>query len=208
MKPSLKAGSLFPQDARASFCGKVRVSVLMHRQSLIAERSDMTPPQPEYRMIPLTRGQSTLVNAENFPWLIQIKWRAIWSITMLRYYAYANISFEGRSRSLYMARLILGLKWGDKRVGDHINGDTLNNTKENLRIATSSENSRNTRRPLNNTSGFKGVTFNRRAGRWQAQLGLPNDKNLYLGLHDSPEIAHAVYCAAALKHFGEFARLA
>jgi hypothetical protein len=86
---------------------------------------------------------------------------------------------------------------------DHQNGDGTDNRWANLRLATSSLNAANSRRRSDNTSGFKGVSRCRGA-RWRASIQL-NGKFKHLGHFDTPEEAHAVYCAAAANYFGEFA---
>lgn len=88
---------------------------------------------------------------------------------------------------------------------DHINMDRSDDRWENLREATHSQNLANTRRWSHNSSGYKGVHFYRETGKWRARIS-HNGKQTCLGLHDTPEAAHAAYCAAASNLFGEFAR--
>ena len=104
-------------------------------------------------------------------------------------------------------RLIMGLSASDKREVDHINGNTLDNRKSNLRICLHSENVRNRRRNNVHTNGYKGTTFHKSKYKWQAQIGYQG-KRIHLGYFDTQEEAYAAYCAAAVKYFGEFARIA
>lgn len=90
---------------------------------------------------------------------------------------------------------------------DHVNGDGLDNRWANLREATIAENAKNRRLNRNNTSGFKGVSFAKRANKYTAQV-TANRKRVCLGFFDTPEDAYAAYCEAAKKHYGEYARLA
>lgn len=87
---------------------------------------------------------------------------------------------------------------------DHRNRVPDDNRLENLRIATPSQNGCNSRPYSSNTSGFRG-TFRDGGGRWRAQIRV-GGKVIYLGLFDTPQEAHAAYCAAATRFHGEFAR--
>lgn len=155
----------------------------------------------------LTRGLLALVDDADLPIIAAFKW---WANRDHRtHYARASIylgRFNGkcRFRRLVMHRLILDAPAGTQV--DHINGDGLDNRRANLRLAGAHENAWNQRAPLNNSSGFKGVTFARREGRFQASLEL-DGKAIWCGYHATAEAAARAYDAAALKHFGEFARL-
>jgi hypothetical protein len=87
---------------------------------------------------------------------------------------------------------------------DHKNRDSLDDRIENLRLATSSQNGANRVKQSNNTSGFKGVSWDWYNRRWRAQISVEK-KRINLGNYDTPEEAHAAYCRAAKKYFGEFA---
>lgn len=90
---------------------------------------------------------------------------------------------------------------------DHINLVRTDNRIANLRIATPSQNNANQPLTSRNSSGFKGVTWNKRSGKWQAAIKV-SGKSFYLGLFDSPEDAHDAYLKAAKEHYREFARAA
>jgi len=108
-------------------------------------------------------------------------------------------------RTLLIHRVILGLS--DSRIYvDHRDGDGLNNRRSNLRVCTSRLNIGNSRRRVDNVTGFKGVGFNPRTRRYHAHIRV-DDKNHYLGgRFATAEEAHAAYCEAAQRVFGEFAR--
>jgi len=91
-----------------------------------------------------------------------------------------------------------------KTIVDHINGDSLDNRRANLRICTHAENLRNRKKHRNSTSRFKGVTRHR--NKWQACISF-NKRLFYLGLFESEREAAAIYDAYARKLHGEFARL-
>lgn len=103
-----------------------------------------------------------------------------------------------------VSRLILNLS--DKLFVDHINGDHLDNRKCNLRISTVKENSRNARIRNDNTSGFKGVSFFRRRGKYRAYINI-DQKQKHLGYFNNPEEAARAYDKAARFFFGEYACL-
>jgi hypothetical protein len=88
---------------------------------------------------------------------------------------------------------------------DHADGDKLNNAFANLREATNAQNHANMPMPSHNASGFKGVYFDKRAKKYQANIKVNGIKK-YLGSFDAPEAAHEAYCEAACEAHGEFAR--
>ena len=89
---------------------------------------------------------------------------------------------------------------------DHKDGNGLNNAIENLREATCQQNTFNTRSKTKQTHGFKGILYCAATKRWRARIHV-SGKNIYLGRHDTPEIAARAYDEAAKTHFGVFARL-
>lgn len=106
---------------------------------------------------------------------------------------------------LYMHRLIMSAPNGV--LVDHRNGNGLDNRRENLRLATSSQNSANRRkRQQALSSRFKGVRFSRKAKKWEASIGVDR-RRIYLGCFVNEEDAARAYNARAQIEFGEFARL-
>lgn len=92
---------------------------------------------------------------------------------------------------------------------DHIDGNPSNNAISNLRLATSRQQKRNKRVQSNNRSGLKGAYYHacHKGKKWRSQIGLGN-RMVFLGYFHTAEEAHAAYGAAAIEHFGEFARVA
>jgi hypothetical protein len=78
---------------------------------------------------------------------------------------------------------------------DHINMDKKDSRFVNLRAVTRGENEQNRYKPLNNTSGFKSVSYHKRTKKWQASIGL-NGVLKYLGIFSTPEDASSAYLAA------------
>lgn len=98
-------------------------------------------------------------------------------------------------------------RWPNRRI-DHKDRNPLNNAISNLREATRSQNGANSRRPITNNSGFKGVSRSGRPSRpWAAHIKV-DQKTKFLGRYVTPEEAHEAYKTAATRVFGEFARFA
>lgn len=102
---------------------------------------------------------------------------------------------------VYLHRLVLP----DAAEIDHRNGNGLDNRRENLRQATHSQNEGNQRPQVGRSSRFKGVSWHKAAGKWEAYIQHKNQKRL-LGLFASEEDAALAYNSAAIETWGEFAR--
>jgi hypothetical protein len=164
-------------------------------------------PFPSYREIPLTKGQVALVDAADYEWLMQWKWFAHWAPVAKKFYAVRNEALGLRKQHIVpMHRQILGLKRGDKMHGDHINMETLDNRRSNLRIASGSQNMMNRRLQSNNKSGTKGVYWDSERRKWASVIGI-DGKYIRLGRFDHIHEAASAYAEAAKKYHGEFARL-
>lgn len=106
------------------------------------------------------------------------------------------------NRTQLMHRIILGAPPGVEV--DHVNRNRLDNRRSNLRFATDGENARNRERSRRNTSGYKGVQFDRVTGRWSAAVRYEG-KTYGVGQFESPELAAFAYDFAAAALHGEFA---
>lgn len=112
---------------------------------------------------------------------------------------YKKITINGIS---YRAHRIIWLwitgNWPISLI-DHINGIRDDNTIDNLRESNHQQNQRNQKKPMNNTSGYKGVSWNKCNKIWSS--------NICLGSFKTKEEAAEAYNKAAEKLFGEYARL-
>jgi len=117
---------------------------------------------------------------------------------------YLIIRIGGRLYKAHrLAFLFMTGIWPPHQI-DHVNLDRADNRWVNLRMATGAQNSANTRVKTSNKSGFKGVVKGGR--KWEARIQV-NGKPLYLGSGDTREEAAALYADAAVKYYGEFARV-
>ena len=165
-----------------------------HRQTILQ------PSDQSYRLISLTRGQVAKIDPEDYECVNQFKWFADWSQGMHSFYAKGRIG-DATTNPIRMHRFIMNAP-EDKEV-DHINGDTLDNRKANLRLCTQAENNRNRKKSSLNTSGYTGV--NKKKNRWCARTSF-DGKRIHIGyFSDAEEAAHA-YDEAVKKHHGEFAK--
>lgn len=194
-------------------CGCGRKISLFARGHSAPHRLNVRLSSPIYRevdgevccVIPLRyRGgfEYALVSVEDYELVSQWAWGAVLSTKSNRLYAHRIQLRDGKRTVMLMHRLVLGLETGDRRTGDHENGNSLDNRRSNLRVATYSQNNAN--KPSRNPSGYKGVTLDKGSGKWKAQIKLRSGAKS-LGRFDTPEEAAAAYRVAAIKHFGEFA---
>ena len=152
--------------------------------------------------ISLTQNQVALVDEADFEKLNKYKWYATFAKHTKSFYAQRSEKVSNKRISVFMHREILGLKKGDKLQGDHINHDTLDNRRKNLRIVTNSQNMANTFAHTDNASGLKGVSWSKAAKKWKAQIQV-GGKHFYLGVFDEKEEAYKAFCKACIKYHGK-----
>ena len=140
------------------------------------------------KTIPLTQGQFAIVDDEDFDDISQFKWHAKRNQGTNNFYAVRKIRLpDGKWTKERMHRRILGLKRGDKRQGDHINHDTLDNRRSNIRIVTNQENSHN--------QICNGYCWEKTRKKYRARIKI-NGKHKNLGRFDTTQEARAAYLAA------------
>jgi hypothetical protein len=150
----------------------------------------------------LTRGQVALVDDVDYDWLSQFKWYASYSSFVKSYYASGWAGGGDSLGRIAMHRFIMQAKPGI--YVDHINHDTLDNTRSNLRLCTKAQNGANRRLNSTSTSGYKGVTWVTRAEKWTAHIRV-NYKLIHLGYYTTPVDAALAYDEVSRKLYGEFA---
>jgi len=143
-------------------------------------------------LISLTQGQFAIVDAGDYEALSAFKWFAIFNPHTHSFYAKRSGPHQsGKQKGIWMARVILGAKPGE--IVDHVNRDTLDNRRANLRIVTARQNSWNRRLlTTRNKSGYRGVSWYSRHKKWVAQIRV-NSRRIHLGYFISPESAAAAY---------------
>jgi len=153
--------------------------------------------------IQLTQGKVTLVDDGDYVQLNSFKWYA--RCDGHNWYAERHTSrINGKRINIKMHRIIMNAPEGIQV--DHRNGDGLYNLRENLRLATNQQNSRNRKKHhKNNKLGIKGVHWNKRDNRFCAQISV-DGKIIHLGLFTNLLAAEIAYRKAEVKHFKEFAR--
>lgn len=146
------------------------------------------------KQIPLTQGKVALVDDEDYSTLSQHKWHY-----HKTGYARRNINRNGKFITEYMHRRVL-----DGKEIDHKDGNRLNNTRENLRVCTHSQNIANSKFVSRNTSGYRGVS--KRGNAWDAHVVI-NGKQKSVGRFTDIRDAARAYNQAALSAYGDFAQL-
>ena len=149
--------------------------------------------------IPLTRGQEAVIDPADYGLVKGYSWRCAEDYGRLEYAVTTAKQTDGSRRTVRMHSLIMGAKPG--QAVDHINGDGLDNRRQNLRFADDRRNQAN-QHSVRGRSRFKGVYL--KSGRWCAKIKERGTQQ-HLGYFDDEVDAAIAYDQAALKMHGEFA---
>jgi len=155
------------------------------------------------KKIKLTKNKFALVDDEDFEYLDRWKWR----FTSKGYAARSQRigpRVEGKQKTIYMHRIVNQTPIGHET--DHHNGNRLDNQKSNLRPCTRSQNRMNSDKRASCTSKYKGVSWKKQDSIWVAQVKV-NGLRKHIGYFCSERLAAQAYDSAAIKYYGEFARL-
>ena len=156
-----------------------------------------------FRKIYLGEGEWTFVSPFDYYRLKNLNWYL--GGNGKEFYAFRNIKIgPGKTKMVSMHRQLMDPP--PHLLVDHRNGVSLDNRRSNLRLATQSQNMQNRAKKLNVSSKFIGVCFDKKRGKWKAQIKTGGE-NIFLGRFDNEEEAARVYNIAAKKYHGEFAKL-
>lgn len=158
--------------------------------------------------ITLTKGYTAVIDATDVHlasgnnWNAAVTKKADGSVRSV-YAASSRSLSEGGRKTVLLHRVIA--QTPDGLETDHIDGDGLNNRRANLRNSTVAQNRRNRRTGCNNTSGVKGVSWNKAMGQWKVDIHVGGKKH-YLGCFDTIDAASNAYASASAELHGEFGR--
>jgi hypothetical protein len=154
------------------------------------------------KTIQLTKGYTALVDDEDYESVSALKWQA--DVKPKTVYAIrATRKDDGTKTTQYLHRFIMGVT--DRKLDvDHEDHNGLNCQRNNLRIATRSQNNANVHKRKGTSSQFKGVTWDKLKSKWQSRFRAGGQRKS-LGYFNDEVQAAVAYDLAARERFGEFA---
>lgn len=158
-------------------------------------------------LIKLTRNKAAIVDEEDYERVVaQGKWTVGNCRSNPKFYAQRCIYIEGKKSTMKMHRFIISCP--KNMCVDHINGDTLDNRKSNLRIVSHKDNSRNRAHQKTAAFPYKGIAYYKycKSRPWAARITC-NGKTLFIGSYSSMEEAALAYNYKAVELFGIYAKL-
>jgi AP2 domain/HNH endonuclease len=158
----------------------------------------------DFAYVLLTKGYKAIIDAadvhlvEGFNWCAFVGKRTVYAVRS------SPRDADGKQRAIHMHRVLMDAP--PHLEVDHKDGDGLDNRRSsNLRLATSAQNRHNQRISSDNTSGVKGVHWNKNSNKWRVQIML-NGKRKHLGYFNERELAATAYARASAELHGEFGR--
>lgn len=158
---------------------------------------------PPYAEIYVGDGLFAICDWSDWPTVRSHRWN-LSTRTKSPFYAITNIRTETHRTTTTMHQMILPCPAGS--MPDHINGNGLDNRRQNLRVATKQQNAFNQRLNSRNNSGFRGVCWDRQHGAWRATIRI-KQKRIHLGRFAEKIDAARAYNVAAKEMIGEFAKI-
>ena len=153
------------------------------------------------KTIPLTQGYETIVDDEDYEFLVQWQWHVCFSSSGNVYAMRNSEPVNGRRHHILMHRVLNGTPKGLRT--DHRDGNGLNNSRDNLRDATPVQNGQNRRPNKVGTSKYKGVFWHKQHRKWYAKIQV-NKKPITIGLFRDEKEAADAYAARAAIEFSDF----
>lgn len=168
----------------------------------------------EIAHVPLTKGMVAIIDSRHAH---AVESGGLWHATDTHgvYYARRSVVIAGKQNNIKLHRFIWAQEYGREPVGiiDHKNRNTLDCRADNLREASTTQSSANRGKPRNNTSGYKGVSFDATRNspkKWKSYIRGGHERagtrKLSLGWFLTAEEAAYAYDAAAIRIYGEFAQ--
>lgn len=153
--------------------------------------------------IPLSKDKTTILDDEDFMSIADRAWHFCGGYARTTVVDKESQSF--RTKAVYLHRFLIGLSEDDPRHIDHINGDRLDNRRENLRVCEPFQNSMNALASTKSKTGVRGVCFDRQRGKWVATL-MVKGKKIFKKRFDSFSDAVAAREAVEISAYGEYRR--
>ncbi len=153
--------------------------------------------------IPLTQNKMVIVDSDDAESVKAFDWYA--QNSRGRFYAARQMRLDnGKQKLIFLHNWLVNPP--DDMLVDHINGDSLDCRRSNLRLCTQAQNMRNVPLYRNSTSGYKGVSLQPTTGRWKAYISMDGDRH-NLGDYGTAAEAARAYDARSRELHGEFGRL-
>lgn len=150
----------------------------------------------------LNKGRFALIDKNDFECANKFRWTAHWD--GWNWYAIRHARVNNKWTTIYLHRFLMDASPGTQI--DHADGNGLNCTRDNMRMASNYQNQQNQKRQANNSSGVSGVCWYKPYQKWLARIGA-NGKKIHLGYFESKADAKRARDEAAIRYHGEFARL-